>query len=156
MPIESAPHPTPYSPLQYQLVLEIYVSSLQRSIDFYTSLGFSVSWTYPDLFAQLSWPDDGCLLFLKVKKDDGGNGSDDSRRSGNIRIMIPDVDSKYEECKKLGYTIVQEIGDRLYVLRDFIVHDPDGFEVRFGSFLENMGRLEQEKGWEWSEQQKKL
>ena len=134
-----------YSPAQYQLVLEIYVASLERSIAFYTSLGFDLDWRVPDIFAQVSW--DGSLLFLKAKVSSTAPGNQPERPgSGNIRIMLPDVDKMCEKCRHLGYKIQQEIGDRKYVLRDFIVMDPDGFGVRFGSFLEGRGRLEQARG----------
>ncbi len=52
--------------------------------------------------------------------------------------------AKYAECLKLGCRAEQGIGDRKFVLRDFVVRDPDGWGVRFGSFLEGRGRKEQE------------
>jgi catechol 2,3-dioxygenase-like lactoylglutathione lyase family enzyme len=131
---------SPYALAEQQLVLEIYVKSVPRSIDFYTSLGFRLAWQVPGYFAQLTW--DSCLLFLKSSSDDPIVAKSTSK--GNIRIMIPDVDAKYEECKELGYKVSQELVDRKFVLRDFIVLDPDGWEVRFGSFLPRRGRLEQE------------
>ena len=67
-----------------------------------------------------------------------------SQGAGNVRIMVPDADAMYEKCRKLGHPIHYEIGDRLFVLRDFIVLDPDGFEVRFGSYLE--GRRSEQFG----------
>lgn len=141
MSTETAPHPTPYAAAGQQLVFEIYVTSIERSIDFYTSLGFHLHWKFPSVFGQLSW--EKCLLFVKQKKD---IEKDRITCVGNIRIMIPNVDEKYEECKRLGYQIQQEIGDRRYVLRDFIVLDPDEFGVRFGSYLKERGRKEQING----------
>jgi len=140
------PQSEPYAPAQHQLVLEIYVSSLDRSISFYSSVGFRTDWIVPDVFAQLSW--DTNILFLKVKDDlqPGRAGLQDHHGPGNIRIMIPDVDAKYEECKRLGSFVEQEIADRKFVLRDFIVRDPDGFGVRFGTFLPGRGRKEQTEG----------
>lgn len=141
MTTEPTPHPTPYASPGQQLVPEVYVASIERSIPFYKSLGFQLDWKFPSVFAQMSW--EQCLLFLKERKDQDTNKSDCSR---NVRIMLSDVDEKYEECKRLGYTIKQEIGDRRYMLRDFIVLDPDGFEVRFGSYLEDRGKKEQING----------
>jgi hypothetical protein len=57
--------------------------------------------------------------------------------------MVEDVDQMYKKCTHLGYRISQDIGDRKFVLRDFIVSDPDGFGLRFGSFLPDRGREEQ-------------
>lgn len=139
-----------YALPQQQLVLEIYCSSVKRSIEFYTSLGFELKWRVPDFegnldgdnfFAQISWGD-GCLLFLKAKKKNETITS--SGGVGNIRVMVPDVDVKYAQCQKLGYQIVLELGDRKFVVRDFIVADPDGFGLRFASYLPERGRKEQE------------
>ena len=156
---EPPPHPTPYCLPQYQLVPEIYVSSLERSVNFYTCLGFTVDWSIPPIFAQLSWHDcgdnNGCLLFLKQKQKHAETAAgqsktkkNDGEMPGNIRIMVPDVDAKYRECAEMLELegigeVVQEIDDRRFVLRDFIVRDPDGFGVRFGSFLVGRGRMEQ-------------
>jgi catechol 2,3-dioxygenase-like lactoylglutathione lyase family enzyme len=129
-----------YAPAQWQLVLEVYVSSVSESVEFYTNLGFKVEWAVPEYFAQLAW-EDGCILFLKSRPSD--STADSCQGVGNIRIMVADVDVKYAECQHLGYKMEQEIGDRQFVLRDFIVQDPDGFGVRFGSFLPDRGRKEQ-------------
>jgi predicted lactoylglutathione lyase len=131
---------TAYAPSTQQLVLEIYCSSVSTSIEFYTSLGFHLNWEVPDYFAQLSWKD-GCLLFLKAKQDDETSAPQSS--AGNLRVMVEDVDQMYDKCSQLGYRISQDIGDRKFVLRDFIVLDPDGFGLRFGSFLPGSGREDQ-------------
>lgn len=141
---------SPYALPQQQLVLEIYASSVTRSIEFYTSLGFELKWRVPDFqgnlsgddfFAQLSW-DDGCLLFLKAKQKDEAATS--SRGVGNLRVMVPDVDAKHAQCQQLGCQIELELGDRKFVVRDFIVADPDGFGLRFGTYLPERGRKEQD------------
>lgn len=134
-------NPKPCAQLTQQLVLEIYCKSVESSINFYTSLGFKLRWKVPDYFAQLSWQD-GCLLFLKVKQDKDAAASMAS--AGNLRVMVDNVDEIYEKAVKLDYTVSQDIGDRKFVLRDFIVLDPDGFGLRFGTFLPGRGRQEQD------------
>lgn len=139
-----------YALPQQQLVLEIYASSVKRSIDFYTSLGFTLQWKVPDFqgnlagddyFAQLSW-NDGCLLFLKAKQP--GPSVASSAGAGNLGIMVPHVDAMYARCRELGYAIELELEDRKFVVRDFIGRDPDGFGLRFATFLSDRGRAEQE------------
>ena len=136
--------PEPYCPPQHQLVFEIYAASFNTSIRFYTALGFETDWKVPGVLAQLSW--DGSILLLRAKDKVPGLAEDTNHGAGNIRIMLPDVDAKYEQCKKLGHYIEQEIGDRQRVLRDFTVRDPDGIGVRFGTFLPGRGRKEQSEG----------
>lgn len=130
MTTASASQPSLYTAVGHQLVVEIYVASLERSIDFYKSLGFTLNWSDPGDFAQLSW--EQSLLFLKVNNYEGKNSA---ISPANVRIMVNNVDEKYEQCKSLGYVIHDEIDDRDYGLRDFIVLDPDGFGIRFGKYL---------------------
>ena len=54
----------------------------------------------------------------------------------HIRIMVDAVDALYQLASASGATVVQELDDRAYGLRDFIVADPDGFLLRFASPIE--------------------
>ena len=54
----------------------------------------------------------------------------------NIRIMVDDVDALYQLASDGGATVIQEIEDREYGLRDFIIADPDGFLLRFALPIE--------------------
>jgi uncharacterized glyoxalase superfamily protein PhnB len=54
----------------------------------------------------------------------------------NIRIMVPNVDEYWKLVKEMGAQIIIPVADRYYGLRDFIVSDPDGFGVRFATFLQ--------------------
>ncbi len=54
----------------------------------------------------------------------------------NIRIMVDAVDALYQLASDRGATVIQEIDDRVYGLRDFIIADPDGFLLRFASPIE--------------------
>ena len=49
--------------------------------------------------------------------------------------MVDDVESMYGRVKAAGLSILHEIGDREYGLRDFITRDPNGFRLRFASPL---------------------
>ncbi len=47
--------------------------------------------------------------------------------------MVDDVDSLYRRATDNDVTIVHDICDRPYGLRDFIIRDPDGFRLRFAA-----------------------
>lgn len=53
----------------------------------------------------------------------------------DIRVIVDDVDAVHALCRKNGVPIDHEIGNRTYGLRDFIVHDPHGFRIRFAAPL---------------------
>ena len=112
-----------------QLVLEINVSDIHRSLAQYTALGFELD-RHDDGFAVLRWEDR--RLFLSESRD---LPPFDGTSRGNVRIIVADVDAVWQRVRELGMPIEREIADRSYGLRDFSVLDPDGFGLRFASIL---------------------
>lgn len=58
---------------------------------------------------------------------------DESRGPGEVFVIIRDVDSYFAEVKTAGAEVIFDIGDRDYGMRDFMVADPDGNRLSFGS-----------------------
>jgi catechol 2,3-dioxygenase-like lactoylglutathione lyase family enzyme len=114
------------SKLGDQLVIEIIVRDLDRSLAVYTALGF-VFVRRDGEFAALSW--DGIELFLYERS----NLRSLPMSPANVRILVDDVDAKWELARQLGLRVEQPIADRYYGLRDFTVLDPDGFGLRFAA-----------------------
>jgi catechol 2,3-dioxygenase-like lactoylglutathione lyase family enzyme len=114
-----------------QLVAEISVRDLDRSLALYTALGFSVD-RRTGGFAVLIWDD--AMVFL----DEYPNLSETSGAPrANLRVIVEDVDDMWATARKLGLVVNREIADRSYGLRDFTVLDYDGFGLRFATPLEN-------------------
>ena len=111
-----------------QLINELFVEDLQRSLHFYTTLGFTISRS-DEHFAVLRWED--ALLFLDERKMENRP----AHAGMNIRIIVPDVDKYWDIIQTLGCTVFQPISDKYYGLRDFTILDPDGFGIRFGTFI---------------------
>jgi len=119
----------PYIDANKQLVTEIFVRDLEKSVDFYRQLGFALVRKQGG-FAELSW--EGHLLFL----DERNNLPPvPERPAANMRVMVPDVDRYWKLCEEMKARVVAKIGNRYYGLRDFTVADPDGYGVRFASTL---------------------
>ena len=51
----------------------------------------------------------------------------------SVRVMVDDVDALYARARDAGATIVSDIDDRYYGLRDFSIRDPNGFHLRFAA-----------------------
>lgn len=110
-----------------QLLTEFTVSDLDRSLQFYSSLGFRVERrTGP--FAVVSWEGEH-LLFLEEQPGLPAMPA----MYANVRIMVPDVDARWEQARELGAAVEKEVADRHYGLRDFTILDPDGFGLRFAT-----------------------
>ncbi len=120
-----------------QLVTEIVVSSVKRSVEFYRSLGFELLRDGGD-FVELTWEDHRLFLaeisaFHKVDQEEFGPPP--AFPVANVRVMVPNVDDRWRVANQIGARIVVPIGNRYYGLRDFIIADPDGFGVRFASSI---------------------
>lgn len=110
-----------------QGVVEVVGLDLERSLAFYLSLGFELlRRTGP--FAVIHWQGQRLLLAEDANAAAG-------KRWTNLRIMVADVDAIWKRVNELGLPCVNPIGDRFYGLRDFVVADPDGFDIRFAQSL---------------------
>jgi catechol 2,3-dioxygenase-like lactoylglutathione lyase family enzyme len=123
--VEVAPQPA----LGDQLVVEVFVADLNRSLAVYTALGFKLE-RRDGHFAALRF--DGREFFLDERSDLPPAG--DLARA-NIRILTEDVDAMWALVQRLGLRVLQPIANRYYGLRDFTVLDPDGFGLRFAGTI---------------------
>lgn len=112
-----------------QLVIEVMVRNLAVSKAFYERLGFEVI-REDGSFLELAW--EGSLFFLDERPDLARTPDDPV---ANVRVMVPDVDRWWTVAGEMNARVVSPIGDRYYGLRDFTIADPDGFGLRFASWL---------------------
>ena len=121
-----------------QLVTEIMVSDIRRSVEFYRRLGFALLRDGGD-FVELTWEDHRLFLAEPSAVRDGSPVElpEPTRfPSANVRVMVPNVDDYWRLARELGARIVVPMSDRYYGLRDFTIADPDGFGIRFATSLE--------------------
>jgi catechol 2,3-dioxygenase-like lactoylglutathione lyase family enzyme len=121
-----------------QLVTEIVVRDIRRSVDYYRRLGFELLRDGGD-FVELTWEDHRLFLAeLSAFHVARGTALATPPRFplANVRVMIPNVDEYWKLANEIGAQIIVPIGDHYYGLRDFTIADPDGFGVRFASVLQ--------------------
>ena len=54
-------------------------------------------------------------------------------------FLFGDADQLYEFHRRNGVEVAQEIGDRDYGIRDYVVRDLHGYFLSFGHHLSNAG-----------------
>lgn len=116
--------------LTEQLVVEVTVRDLGRSLALYEALGFTLE-RRDGGFAALRWGER--RLFLDECAD---LPPLDGPARANVRVIVPDVDAVWKVARSLGLVVERPTADRYYGLRDFTVLDPDGFGLRFASVRE--------------------
>lgn len=120
-------HPASGTEFDAQGVAEIVGVDLEAMLSFYRSLGFRVDRrTGP--FAVVSGF--RMRIFLAESAD-----APTYNRWVNLRIIVPDVDVVWECINAIKVPIVHPVADRPWGLRDFVVGDPCGFEIRFAQVL---------------------
>jgi catechol 2,3-dioxygenase-like lactoylglutathione lyase family enzyme len=120
-----------------QLVTEIVVRNIRRSVEFYGRLGFELLRDGGD-FVELAWEDHRLFLAeLSAFRDARGAvlAAPPPFPLANVRVMVANVDEYWKLVNEIGAPIIVPIADRYYGLRDFTVADPDGFGVRFAGVL---------------------
>lgn len=109
-------------------VPEFPVSDLQASSAFYEErMGFSIDWTYENFFAGIS--KDATRIFLRRRTEQ------EEEQDYSVLVWLnldspSEVDQIYEEWKRSGVRITDELETKPYNLREFTAQDPDGNRFR--------------------------
>lgn len=137
--------PARYVPATSQLVLEIYSVDFPSSIAFWTSLGFSVV-NQGDFFASLLYEDTQLYIERPTRTEILQRLPVKGVIAANVRLMVPDVNAKYDKfVKEMGLEVIIDIEDRYYGLRDFTFLGPDGIAVRVGTYLGDLIKKKEPK-----------
>lgn len=120
-------------------VPELTVRDVDASLSFYVgALGFELVRREagllaldPSPFAVVAFEASAVLL------ERGSTEGEGAQRGGGLelRFLVSDLDALYERVLGGPVTVLREIGDRSYGLRDFTLSDVDGFRLRFARRL---------------------
>ncbi len=117
------------------LSLQLRTVDLDRAISFYVDkLGFTVSFRYEDFYAGLETC--GHMIHLKLI-DSPDPGVDFVREGGHMHlyIVVDDIDSVFESVMQSGVSVTEEITERPWDMKEFVIEDPDGHTIYFSQPL---------------------
>jgi len=107
------------------------VPDVVSTVRFYVDkLGFGEEWTWGDPPYYAGASIDGNKLHFIQSKEIPAAGSDASY------LMVVGIDAYYDRLQQSGVQIVQPLGLRPYGLRDFAIHDLNGYKVSIGEAAE--------------------
>lgn len=122
-----------------KLIPELSVSDINKSKEFYLSLGFSIIYERVDdkfCFLEL----DGNQLMIEEVNENWNVGELEYPfgRGINISMEVSDIDKLYDFVKEKQYPIFREmqidsyqVGDKVYHDKQFLIQDLDGYLLRF-------------------------
>ena len=112
-----------------RMVPMIHVPDVKATADWYTSIGFKlVRWNEED--GALNW---ALLTFgsSELMLNEGGKPSDAHRREVDLYIHTDNVTQLHASLKG-RVQFVQDMYEAFYGMREFIIHDCNGFWITFG------------------------
>ena len=115
------------------LVPQLRTTDLDRAIHFYTKkLGFVLSFRYQDFYAGVSCS----KRMIHLKLVDDPDPSIDFVRSGqhlHLHIGVRDIRGAFRQVQEARVKVVEGISDRPWGVTEFVIEDPDGHTLYFGS-----------------------
>lgn len=122
-----------------KLIPELSVTDILVSKNFYINIGFKVLYErVHDKFCFLELG--GNQLMIEEINDNWNTGHMEYPfgRGINISMTVDDVYELFNHIKKLNYPIFKElmiseyrVGNKIYMDREFLIQDPDGYLLRF-------------------------
>lgn len=123
------------------LIPELSVSNIDKSINFYTSIGFKIVYERKeDKFCFLELEKN--QIMIEQINDNWNTGALEYPfgRGINISMAIKDIDGFYKEIINKDIKIFEklqinkyQVDDEFYEDKEFLIQDPDGYLLRFNN-----------------------
>ncbi len=125
-------------PAKYQNAVPVIATAdIASTIDFYTErLGFSEHFIYGDPPVYAAVERDGVLLYLTFDPPLVST----LKSSGlhpDVFLWVKDVDKAFAEHRRRGAKIVEEIADRPWDARQYVIEDPNGYRLKIAEPIED-------------------
>ena len=124
-----------------KLIPELSVTDINRSKEFYLSLGFCVMYErILDKFIFLEY--EGNQIMIEEVNDNWNTGEliYPFGRGINISMSVPNIDLYYQRLKDKNIVFFKdmmineyEVNGKVYEDKEFLIQDPDGYLLRFNS-----------------------
>lgn len=110
---------------------QFLVDDLERSIEYYTKLGFTFGEPWDGFYAI------GYLDGLELHLKEAPKNHDERRhRSDNEHLDaaagVDGIEAYFEQCVANGARILKPLAPTAWGTKDFYVEDPDGYIICFG------------------------
>jgi catechol 2,3-dioxygenase-like lactoylglutathione lyase family enzyme len=124
--------------MKYQSAVPVIATADVRStIDYYTGvLGFSEHFVFGDPPVYAGVERDGVLLYITLDQKMAAT----LKSSGlhpDVFLWVEDVDHVFKEHQRRGARIVEEIADRAWDARQYVIEDPNGYRLKIAEPIDD-------------------
>ena len=124
-----------------QIIPELSVTNLEKSLKFYTTIGFKIKYTRPENKFAFIYLNKIQFMLQELSDNDKWNVGTLTYPFGNginFQLEVTNIDKIYVDLKKQNYKISFDIEENWYRQdnkllgnKEFLVQDPDGYLLRF-------------------------
>lgn len=124
-----------------QIIPELSVTNLEKSLNFYTTIGFKIKYESPENKFAFIYFNKIQFMLQELSSNDKWNVGTLTYPFGNginFQLEVTNIDKIYYNLKKQNYKISFDIEENWYrqdskILgnREFLIQDPDGYLLRF-------------------------
>lgn len=123
------------------LIPELSVSDINKSIEFYASIGFIIKYERKeDKFCFLELENNQIMIEEVNSNWTTGKLEYPFGRGINISMSVSNIDKMYKELKEKNIEFFLEleehsyrVNDKIEVDKEFLIQDPDGYLLRFNN-----------------------
>lgn len=123
------------------LIPELSVSDINKSIEFYASIGFIIKYERKeDKFCFLELENNQIMIEEVNSNWTTGKLEYPFGRGINISMSVSNIDKMYKELKEKNIEFFIEleehsyrVNDKIEVDKEFLIQDPDGYLLRFNN-----------------------
>ena len=123
------------------LIPELSVSNIDKSKEFYLSLGFKIIYEREETkFCFLQLEDNQIMIEEENNNWSVGKMEYPYGRGINISMTIKDIDEYYKNIKEKNLKLFKDLeiheyraNDKIYHDKEFLIQDPDGYLLRFNN-----------------------
>lgn len=108
----------------------IATANVRSTVDYYKDvLGFSEHFIFGDPPVYAGVERDGVLLYITLDtKLAGAIGA--SALHPEVFLWVQDVDKVFEEHKRRGAKIFEDVSDRAWDARQYVIEEPNGYHLK--------------------------
>ncbi len=123
------------------LIPELTVSNIDKSKEFYISLGFKIIYERKEnKFCFLQLEDNQIMIEEENNNWNTGKMEYPYGRGINISMTVKDIDTMYQKLKNKNIKFFLEletheyrVKETIYYDKEFLIQDPDGYLLRFNN-----------------------